>query len=119
MAILRQLSLALSSFLSFRPLALSTNRAVPKRDIRHNVARHPEGLLPATIGAHLLAEVEARLIAFERRYEQTATPFEWKFARADLAKLMQRLAAKGLGHHERTPESPSPDRRGGPTAAGR
>lgn len=29
-----------------------------------------------------LAEVEARLIAFERGYEQTARPFEWKFTRA-------------------------------------
>ena len=30
-----------------------------------------------------LAEVEARLLAFERRYEQTAAPFEWKFTRSD------------------------------------
>ena len=41
-----------------------------------------------------LAEVEARLLAFERRYEQTATPFEWNFTRRDLAKLMERLAEK-------------------------
>jgi hypothetical protein len=41
-----------------------------------------------------LAEVEARLDAFERRYEQTATPFEWKFSRTDLAKLIERLADK-------------------------
>ncbi|MGH3238572.1 MAG: IS630 family transposase [Streptosporangiaceae bacterium] len=41
-----------------------------------------------------LAEVEQRLLAFERRYEATAVPFEWKFTRSDLAKLMQRLAAK-------------------------
>ena len=41
-----------------------------------------------------LAEVEARLLAFERRYEQTATPFEWKFTRSDLAKLMERLNEK-------------------------
>ena len=41
-----------------------------------------------------LAEVETRLLAFERRYEQTATPFEWKFTRSDLAKLMERLAEK-------------------------
>ena len=39
-----------------------------------------------------LAEVESRLVAFERRYEQTADPFEWKFTRADLAKLLERLA---------------------------
>ena len=33
-----------------------------------------------------------RLLAFERHYEQTAKPFEWKFTRADLALLMKRLA---------------------------
>jgi hypothetical protein len=41
-----------------------------------------------------LAEVESRLATFERRYEQTATPFEWKFTRIDLAKLIERLADK-------------------------
>ena len=28
-----------------------------------------------------LAEVERRLVDFERRYEQAAKPFEWKFTR--------------------------------------
>ena len=41
-----------------------------------------------------LAEVEQRLAAFERRYEQTAAPFEWKFTRNDLALLMKKLASK-------------------------
>jgi len=41
-----------------------------------------------------LAEVEERLLAFERRYEESATPFEWKFTRKDLAKLMERLAER-------------------------
>jgi hypothetical protein len=41
-----------------------------------------------------LAEVEARLAAFERRYEHTAQPFEWKFTRSDLTKLLERLADK-------------------------
>ena len=41
-----------------------------------------------------LAEVEARLAAFERRYEQTAAPFEWKFTRHDLSLLMKKLAGK-------------------------
>ena len=41
-----------------------------------------------------LNEVERRLLAFERRYEQAATPFEWKFTRQDLADLMKRLTAK-------------------------
>jgi hypothetical protein len=41
-----------------------------------------------------LAEVEARLRAFERRYEALAGPFEWKFTRADLAALLTRLETK-------------------------
>jgi hypothetical protein len=41
-----------------------------------------------------LAEVEQRLLDFERRYEIAARPFEWKFTRGDLAKLMERLAEK-------------------------
>jgi hypothetical protein len=41
-----------------------------------------------------LAEVESRLAAFERRYEETAEPFEWKFTRSDLTKLLERLADK-------------------------
>jgi hypothetical protein len=43
--------------------------------------------------AHL-AEVEQRLIAFERHYEATAKPFEWKFTRADLAAPMRRLGGQ-------------------------
>ena len=41
-----------------------------------------------------LGEVEERLLAFERRYEQSAAPFEWKFTRSDLALLMKKLAEK-------------------------
>jgi hypothetical protein len=41
-----------------------------------------------------LADVEARLLAFERRYETTTAPFEWKFTRSDLTKLLQRLSDK-------------------------
>ena len=41
-----------------------------------------------------LADIQARLAAFERRYELTAAPFEWKFTRHDLALLMKKLADK-------------------------
>jgi hypothetical protein len=41
-----------------------------------------------------LADVEQRLLAFERRYEQSASPFEWRFTRDDLALLMKKLADK-------------------------
>ncbi len=38
-----------------------------------------------------LALLADRLERFERHYEIIAKPFEWKFTRYDLAKLMQRL----------------------------
>ena len=38
-----------------------------------------------------LEAVADRLHGFERRYEAIARPFEWKFTRADLAKLLHRL----------------------------
>lgn len=37
-----------------------------------------------------LAALERRLLAFGRRYEQIATPFEWKFTRRDLERLLAR-----------------------------
>jgi hypothetical protein len=40
-----------------------------------------------------LSALEQRLLGFERHYEASAKPFEWKFTRADLAALMRRLAA--------------------------
>jgi hypothetical protein len=39
-----------------------------------------------------LEQVERRLLAFERHYAQAAKPFAWKFTRADLDKLMEKLA---------------------------
>lgn len=41
-----------------------------------------------------LAEVEARVLAFQDRYQEIATPFEWKFISRDLAKLLRRLEEK-------------------------
>lgn len=38
-----------------------------------------------------LAAVQQRLLAFERHYESIATPFEWRFTRRDLARLLHRL----------------------------
>jgi len=47
-----------------------------------------------------LAEVEQRLLDFERRYETAAQPFEWKFTRSDLTKLLERIA-----EHEALPDA--------------
>ncbi len=40
-----------------------------------------------------LDTLEQSLLAFGRRYEQIAAPFEWKFTRHDLDLLLKRLAA--------------------------
>jgi hypothetical protein len=41
-----------------------------------------------------LDTLEQRLLAFGRRYEQIAEPFEWKFTRQDLERLLHRLDSK-------------------------
>ncbi|MGO9884353.1 MAG: IS630 family transposase [Solirubrobacteraceae bacterium] len=38
-----------------------------------------------------LDTLQQQLLAFGRRYQQIATPFQWKFTRADLDRLAQRL----------------------------
>jgi len=38
-----------------------------------------------------LTVLEQTLLAFGRRYEQIARPFEWKFTRKDLQKVLDRL----------------------------
>jgi hypothetical protein len=38
-----------------------------------------------------LAEVENRLLRFQEHYERVARPFQWKFTRADLARLLAKL----------------------------
>jgi hypothetical protein len=41
--------------------------------------------------------MEARIPAFQAGYEHPAHLFEWKFTRAYLARLMQRVAAQESG----------------------
>lgn len=43
-----------------------------------------------------LDKLQQRLLAFQCLYQQAATPFEWKFTRQDLAKLLQRLTERDL-----------------------
>jgi hypothetical protein len=42
---------------------------------------------------HNLDEVETRLLQFQDYYQQIATPFEWKFTKADLNDLLDRITA--------------------------
>ena len=44
-----------------------------------------------------LDDLAANILAFQAGYEILAKPFEWKFTRADLANLLQRLASKDHG----------------------
>jgi len=41
-----------------------------------------------------LTEVEERLLRFQEHYQRMATPFEWKFTREDLYRLLNRLEEK-------------------------
>ena len=43
-----------------------------------------------------LEAVADRILQFQERYEQIAKPFEWKFTRQDLAKLMSKLPGQSL-----------------------
>jgi len=45
-----------------------------------------------------LDELERRILDYQARYEESATPFEWRFTRRDLDKLLRRIAA-----HEQLP----------------
>ena len=38
--------------------------------------------------------VEHRILGFQARHEKAARPFQWKFTREDLRKLMNRLREK-------------------------
>ena len=38
-----------------------------------------------------LAALEAHLLAFGRRYEDVAAPFQWKFTRADLHPQLTKI----------------------------
>ena len=44
-----------------------------------------------------LHALEERILAFERHYEAIAKPFEWKFTRHDLAKLLHRMQPVAAG----------------------
>ena len=38
-----------------------------------------------------LTEIEDLLLSFQEHYEQVAKPFEWKFTRRDLRRLLTKL----------------------------
>jgi hypothetical protein len=41
-----------------------------------------------------LDELADRLLHFQKRYENIAKPFQWKFTRDDLSQLLSRLASE-------------------------
>jgi hypothetical protein len=51
-----------------------------------------------------LDALAARLTAFEPRYNATATPFDWRFTRADLTALLTRIEARQLADPSPTTE---------------
>jgi hypothetical protein len=45
-----------------------------------------------------LAELDDRLLGFQEHYEQVAKPFEWKFTRRDLRRLLSKLDGGAQDH---------------------
>src|SRR5712691_6436715 len=43
-----------------------------------------------------LSQLEQRLLAFQKHYQQTASPFQWTFTRKDLNALLTKLSTKAL-----------------------
>jgi hypothetical protein len=43
-----------------------------------------------------LPDLEQRLLAFQRHYERSASPFKWTFTRRDLHALLTKIAGKRL-----------------------
>ena len=43
-----------------------------------------------------LNELEQRLLAFQQRHEDTASPFQWTFTRKDLTTLLAKIENKRL-----------------------
>ncbi|MFQ5604123.1 MAG: hypothetical protein ACE5HS_12730, partial [bacterium] len=41
-----------------------------------------------------LDDLAATIIAFQKRYEHAAKPFEWKFTKENLTKMMSKLSQK-------------------------
>ena len=50
-----------------------------------------------------LADVEARLAAFEQRFNATAKPFNWRFTANDLDNLLDRIDEHQLTEQSLTP----------------
>jgi hypothetical protein len=70
-----------------RPHPCPRQLAQPSRDLL--LDRPTQGLTPNDFAD--LDTLEQQLLAFGRRYEQIAQPFEWKFTRADLDRVAERL----------------------------
>ena len=62
--------------------------AVSYRDLEEMMRER--GLTPNDFDS--LADLETRLLAFQRHYQSLARPFEWTFTRRDLARLLAKLA---------------------------
>ena len=83
-----------------RPHPHPRQLAQPGRDLL--LDRPAQGRSPPTTSP-TSTRSNSSLLAFGRRYEQIAAPFQWKFTRADLDRLAQRL--------EHTPLAQQPDPR--------
>ena len=74
-------------------------RAAHGRELEHHIVRAQLGRAldnDVRTDACPRSDLDAltdRILAFEGRYNATATPFDWRFTRTDLDRLLDRIAA--------------------------
>jgi hypothetical protein len=86
------------------PVARKRARPVLRGPRRSNAPGLPDEIVFSIIQRKVIKPVDfadldalaARLTAFEPRYNATATPFDWRFTRAELTALLARIEARHL-----------------------
>ena len=53
--------------------------------------------------------VAERILGFQQHYQQIASPFEWKFTRCDLNRLLARSPTPPIPHSAKPHENTSPN----------
>lgn len=69
------------------------SQSMPVGSIDRDLLLHRPAKSPHPNDFTGLGQLAERLLDFQYYWEATAKPFEWKFTKADLAKLLAKLAA--------------------------
>ncbi len=107
------------------PVTRKRVRPVPRGRGRGNASSLPDEIFFSVVQRKVVApndftsldQVEDRLIAFERRYNKTARPFEWKFTQTDLEDLLARIERHEQNEHSQQPTGCDHQNAASPAAA--